>query len=106
MADRLGARAGRVGGDRGRGAAADQGDLPAAPWAPARRRDLAGAAAPYETAQARMLYSTALRRAGSERRLELRAALAAFERLGAAGDVAGTAALLDGRGAAPQADGA
>lgn len=53
---------------------------------------------PYETAQARLMYGTALRRAGSDEDalLELRAALAAFERLGAVGD-AGKAAALIGR---------
>jgi DNA-binding CsgD family transcriptional regulator len=58
---------------------------------------------PYETAQARMLYGTALRRAGSEEDalLELRAAQAAFERLGAAGDAARAAALLGGRDGLP-----
>jgi DNA-binding CsgD family transcriptional regulator len=58
---------------------------------------------PYETAQARMLYGTALRRAGSEEDalLELRAALAGFERLGAAGDAARAAALLGGRDGLP-----
>lgn len=47
-----------------------------------------------------MRYGTALRRAGDEEDalLELRAALAAFERLGAAGDAARTAALLGGEG--------
>jgi DNA-binding CsgD family transcriptional regulator len=58
---------------------------------------------PYETAQARMLYGTALRRAGSEEDalLELRAALAGFERLGAAGDAARAAVLLGGRDGLP-----
>ena len=53
---------------------------------------------PYETAQARVRYGTALRRAGVEEDalLELRAALAAFERLGAGGDAGRTAALLGG----------
>ena len=47
MAGRLGARAGRVGGDRGRGAAAGRGRPAGRPGEPARRlRDLAGAAAP------------------------------------------------------------
>jgi DNA-binding CsgD family transcriptional regulator len=59
---------------------------------------------PYETAQARMLYGTALRRAGMEEDalLELRAALAAFERLGAAGDAGRTATLLGGRDDLPR----
>ena len=53
---------------------------------------------PYETAQARMLYGTALRRAGIEEDalLELRAALSAFQRFGAASDAARTAALVGG----------
>jgi DNA-binding CsgD family transcriptional regulator len=51
---------------------------------------------PYETARARMLYGLALRAAGDEddARLELRAALSAFERLGAAGDAVKTSDLL------------
>ena len=51
---------------------------------------------PYETAQARMSYSVALRRAGDEEgaRLELRAALSTFERLGAAPDAATVGRLL------------
>jgi DNA-binding CsgD family transcriptional regulator len=59
---------------------------------------------PYETAQARTLYGTALRRAGIEEDalLELRAALAAFERLGAAGDAGRAAALLGGRDDLPR----
>jgi DNA-binding CsgD family transcriptional regulator len=59
---------------------------------------------PYETAQARLLYGSALRCAGSEEDalLELRAALAAFERLGAAGDAAKAAALLGGREELPR----
>jgi DNA-binding CsgD family transcriptional regulator len=59
---------------------------------------------PYETAQARSWYGTALRRAGAEEDalLELRAALAAFERLGAAGDAKRTAALLAGEEALPR----
>ena len=59
---------------------------------------------PYETAQARMLYGTALRRAGSDEDalLELRAALAAFERLGAAGDAGKAAVLLGGREELPR----
>jgi len=59
---------------------------------------------PYETAQARMLYGTALRRAGSDEDalLELRAALAAFERLGAAGDAGKAAALVGGREELPR----
>jgi DNA-binding CsgD family transcriptional regulator len=59
---------------------------------------------PYETAQARLLYGSTLRRAGSEEDalLELRAALAGFERLGAAGDAARAAALLGGRDELPR----
>lgn len=51
---------------------------------------------PYETAKARVLCGLALRAAGDAEvsELELRAALSAFERLGAAPDVATTAALL------------
>jgi DNA-binding NarL/FixJ family response regulator len=51
-----------------------------------------------------MLYGSGLRQAGSEEDalLELRAALAAFERLGAAGDAAKAAALLGGREALPR----
>jgi len=51
---------------------------------------------PYETARARMLYGAALRAAGDEEdaRLELRAAMAAFERLGAAPEAARAAELL------------
>ncbi len=51
---------------------------------------------PYETARARMLFGRALRAAGDEEdaRLELQAALAIFERLGATPDVAATAVLL------------
>lgn len=51
---------------------------------------------PYETARARMLFGVALRRADDEEdaRLELRAAMAAFERLGAAPDAATAAELL------------
>jgi len=54
---------------------------------------------PYETARTRLLCGLALRAAGDEEdsELELRAALAAFERLGAVPDVAATAALLVGR---------
>jgi len=53
---------------------------------------------PYEAASTRMLYGLALRAAGDEddARLELRAALAAFERLGAAGDAAKVSDLLGG----------
>jgi DNA-binding CsgD family transcriptional regulator len=59
---------------------------------------------PYETAQARLLYGSALRRAGSKEDalLELRAALATFERLGAAGDAARAAALLGGQNDLPR----
>lgn len=53
---------------------------------------------PYEAATARMVYGLALRAVGDEddARLELRAALAAFERLGAAGDAAKVSDLLGG----------
>ena len=53
---------------------------------------------PYETARIRVLCGLALRAAGhaEESALELRAALAVFERLGAAPDVATTAAMLAG----------
>ena len=58
---------------------------------------------PYEGARARMAYGSALRAAGDEddARLELRAALAAFERLGAAGDAAAASDLLGGPKALP-----
>ena len=51
---------------------------------------------PYDTARTRMLYGLALRAAGDEddARLELRAALGTFERLGAARDLAAAAELL------------
>jgi DNA-binding CsgD family transcriptional regulator len=51
---------------------------------------------PYETARARMLYGVAVRGAGGEEgaRLELRAALVAFERLGAAADAGKAGELL------------
>jgi ATP/maltotriose-dependent transcriptional regulator MalT len=51
---------------------------------------------PYEAAQARMLFGSALAAAGHEEdaRLELRAALAAFERLGARADATRAAGLL------------
>jgi ATP/maltotriose-dependent transcriptional regulator MalT len=53
---------------------------------------------PYETARARALYGVALRAAGDEEdsTLELRAAIAAFERLGAGPDAAATDTLLVG----------
>jgi len=53
---------------------------------------------PYETATARMLLGRALLAGGDEdgARLELRAALAEFERLGAVPDAAATSALLMG----------
>jgi ATP/maltotriose-dependent transcriptional regulator MalT len=53
---------------------------------------------PYESARARMLYGLTLRATGDDddARLELRAALAAFERLGAVGDAAKVSDLLDG----------
>jgi DNA-binding CsgD family transcriptional regulator len=51
---------------------------------------------PYEAARARMLYGVALRAAGDEEdaSLELRAALSAFERLGAAPDARAATELL------------
>jgi DNA-binding NarL/FixJ family response regulator len=51
---------------------------------------------PYESARARTLYGRAVRAAGDEdgARLELRAALATFERLGAVPDARRTAQLL------------
>ncbi len=51
---------------------------------------------PYEAAKARVLYAEAIRAGGDAEgaELELRAALAAFERLGAAPDAAATALLL------------
>ncbi|MEO8424213.1 MAG: helix-turn-helix transcriptional regulator [Actinomycetota bacterium] len=54
---------------------------------------------PYEAARAHMIYGLALRQAGDEDSalLELRAALASFERLGAASDAAAAAELLPGR---------
>jgi ATP/maltotriose-dependent transcriptional regulator MalT len=59
---------------------------------------------PYETAKARVLCGLALRAAGDEEdaELELRAALTTFERLGAAPDVATTAALLPGDKSLPR----
>jgi ATP/maltotriose-dependent transcriptional regulator MalT len=59
---------------------------------------------PYETARARMLYGAALRVAGDEEgaRLELGAALAAFEHLGAAADAGTAAQLVAGRGGLPR----
>jgi DNA-binding CsgD family transcriptional regulator len=58
---------------------------------------------PYEAAQTRMLLGRALRAAGHEEdaRLELRAALAAFERLGAGADAGRAAGLLAGPAALP-----
>jgi ATP/maltotriose-dependent transcriptional regulator MalT len=58
---------------------------------------------PYEGAQTRILFGRALRAAGHEEdaRLELRAALAAFERLGAAVDATRAAGLLAGPAALP-----
>ena len=58
---------------------------------------------PYETARARLLYGLALRAAGDEdgARLELRVALSAFERLGAAGDAVKTSDLLSSPTALP-----
>jgi len=59
---------------------------------------------PYETAQARMLYGLAVRAAGAEddARIELRAALTGFERLGAEPDAAKASALLAGPEALPR----
>jgi ATP/maltotriose-dependent transcriptional regulator MalT len=58
---------------------------------------------PYEAAQARMLCGQAARAIGDEDggRAELRAALVAFEGLGAARDVAAVEALLEGPGELP-----
>lgn len=58
---------------------------------------------PYETAQARALQGRALRAGGDEdgARVELRAALASFERLGAAPDAKETARLLGAPEALP-----
>ncbi len=59
---------------------------------------------PYEGARARMAYGLALREAGDEddAALELRAALGAFERLGAAADAARASDLLGGPKALPR----
>ncbi len=59
---------------------------------------------PYEGARARMLHGLALRAVGDEddARLELRGALAAFERLGAAGDAVKTSDLLAGPKSLPR----
>ncbi len=59
---------------------------------------------PYEAARVRMAYGLALRAAGDEddARLEFRAALGAFERLGAAGDAAKASDLLGGTAALPR----
>ena len=53
---------------------------------------------PYESARARVLYGIALRTAGvhEDAELELRSAISAFERLGAAPEAAAAAALLGG----------
>ena len=58
---------------------------------------------PYENARARVLYAQALRAVGDEdgASMELRAALATFERLGAAPDMGATAALLGDGSALP-----
>jgi len=58
---------------------------------------------PYEAARTRMFFGLALRAAGDEEgaRLELRAALGAFERLGAPGDAARASDLLGGPAALP-----
>lgn len=58
---------------------------------------------PYEAAQARMLCGQAARAVGDEEggRAELRAALAAFEQLGATKDAAKVTMLLEGRGDLP-----
>ena len=59
---------------------------------------------PYESARARVLYGIALRAAAVEddAELELRAAISAFERLGAAPDAAATASLLAGADGRPR----
>jgi DNA-binding CsgD family transcriptional regulator len=59
---------------------------------------------PYETAKARVPLGLALLAAGNrdDAELELRSALVAFERLGAAPDVAATAAILAGHDALPR----
>ncbi len=59
---------------------------------------------PYETASARMLYGLALRAAGDEddARVELRAAVSAFERLGATPDVRTALGFLPGKTALPR----
>jgi len=59
---------------------------------------------PYESARARVLYGIALRAAAVEddAELELRAAISAFERLGAAPDAAATASLLAGADERPR----
>ena len=59
---------------------------------------------PYESARARVLYGIALRAAAVEddAQLELRAAISAFERLGAAPDAAATASLLAGADERPR----
>jgi DNA-binding CsgD family transcriptional regulator len=59
---------------------------------------------PYEAARARLAYGLALRAAGDDEgaRLELRAALAAFERLGAAGDAATASDLVRGPATLPR----
>ena len=58
---------------------------------------------PYETARTRMLYGVAVREAGGDEgaRLELRAALAAFQRLGAASDAGKAGELLAESGGLP-----
>ena len=58
---------------------------------------------PYEAAKARVLYARAIRAGGDEEgaQLELRSALAAFERLGAHPDAATTARLLGGSEVVP-----
>ncbi|HYG72284.1 MAG TPA: LuxR C-terminal-related transcriptional regulator, partial [Actinomycetota bacterium] len=58
---------------------------------------------PYETARARALLGRALIAAGDDdgARIELRAALGAFERLGATPDVEATVSLLEGPSALP-----
>jgi len=59
---------------------------------------------PYEAARARMLYGLALRATGDEddAELELRAAVSAFERLGAAPDVRTAAGFLPGAAPLPR----
>jgi DNA-binding NarL/FixJ family response regulator len=59
---------------------------------------------PYEAARARMLYGLALRSAGNEddAQLEIRAAVSAFERLGATPDARTAVAFLPGKAPLPR----